>query len=189
METTSEIINQIIKIIKKDIERTSNKFGVSIWKHIELVRKYGKELAINRGADIEIVEISALLHDIASIRSLNMYRHHHIHGSRIANDILVKLNYPADRIRKIQDCILSHRGSIPRKGLSIESICLADADAMSHFSSIPDLYSLYLIQFNMHVSEAEEHIFRKMRNSWSKLSFAGKKQILGKYLAFLELFD
>ena len=58
----------IIKVIEKEVEEKckseNNIFGYGIWTHhILSVVKYSKMLAEKIGADVEVVEIAALLHD------------------------------------------------------------------------------------------------------------------------------
>lgn len=45
------------------------------------VVKYSKVLAKTLGANEELVEIAALLHDYASVKDKNMYAKHHIYGA------------------------------------------------------------------------------------------------------------
>ena len=104
------------------------------------VVKYAKLMAKKRGADEEIVEIAALLHDYASIKDYKLYKHHHIHGAEEAEKILKTVNYPMEKIEQVKQCIMSHRGSKMVKKPTKESICLTDA--MAHFDSISSLFRL-----------------------------------------------
>ncbi|MGV8981150.1 HD domain-containing protein [Clostridium sp.] len=52
------------------------------------------------GADSEIVEIAALLHDYAGIKDHTMAKEQHIYGAVEAKRILIEFNYPKDRIQK-----------------------------------------------------------------------------------------
>ena len=68
-----------------------------------------EQLAKERNADMEIVLISAWLHDIASIKG--HYEDHHIIGQEYAQEFLKKNNYPREKIKQVKHCIFAHRGS------------------------------------------------------------------------------
>lgn len=102
--------------------------------HIEAVVKNVEILAEKYGADKETVIIAAWLHDIASITDYAMYEEHHKYGANIAKEILNELNYDK-KTALVQKCILNHRGSVKLGRTSIEELCVADADAISHFDS------------------------------------------------------
>ena len=67
------------------------------WHHILAVVKNAVELAPQYGADPEVVEIAAWLHDIASVTDYALYAEHHIHGAEMAKDILAKLDYDPEK--------------------------------------------------------------------------------------------
>lgn len=70
--------------------------------------------------------ISAWLHDIASVTDYNFYEEHHIHGARIAGDMLRNLDYPKEKIELVQKCILNHRGSklIEKSSILLKALIL-----------------------------------------------------------------
>ena len=49
----------------------------------------------------------------------------------------------------LQKCILNHRGSVKLERNSIEELCVADADAVSHFDSVPSLLYLAYVEKGM----------------------------------------
>jgi uncharacterized protein len=58
------VIDEIASIVREACAQSTNIFGYGIWTHhITQVVKNGKRLAELFGADQEIVEIAALLHD------------------------------------------------------------------------------------------------------------------------------
>ena len=122
MDMVAEIRNMILDLCK----------GKSWdWRpHIEGVVKYSKLLAKKLGADEEICEISAWLHDIIKLKDSEQAEHH-IKGSEEAVRILNGYGYPKERIERIKHCILTHssdRDNIPD---SKEAKIVASADALS----------------------------------------------------------
>lgn len=117
--------------------------------HIKAVVDNAVMLAKEFGADEEIAIIAAWLHDVASITDYNLYEEHHIHGAEMAEEILEKFDYDKEKIAQVQLCVLNHRGSISGERLSVEELCVADADAISHFDNLPSLLYLAYVKRNL----------------------------------------
>ncbi len=153
----------------------SNKFGIGCYYHIEAVVKNAELLAEKFHADKEIVMIAAWLHDIASVTDYSLYEEHHIHSAEIAHSLLTKMQYPVQKIPLIQDCIRNHRGSVPGAKISAEELSVADADAISHFDSVPSLLYLAYVERGMSISEGIDFVRGKLERSYRKLSPASKE--------------
>ena len=90
-----KLVQAISDIVEEKSKKDTNIFGYEIWTyHVAIVVKYAKLLAERLGADKEIVEISALLHDYASIKDSSIYKEHHMYGAIEAEKILNGFNYP-----------------------------------------------------------------------------------------------
>lgn len=169
-----DIINYLKVEIKNRAESENNKFGIGALYHIEAVAKNAEILAKKYNADVEVCIIAAWLHDIASITDYKLYEEHHIHGVKIASEILSKFKYDDDKIELVNKCILNHRGSIDNKRLSKEEQIIADADAISHFDSIPSLLYLAYKEKNMNIEEGKNFVKGKLERSFRKLSDESK---------------
>jgi len=121
-------------------------------------------------ADEEIVEISALLHDIT--RLSGDHKNHHISGQLEAEKILKEFNYPQNKIEKVKHCIHAHRGSKEIKRETIEADIVASADAMAHISQV----SIFFYKEKKWIKE-------KIERSWKKLMPEAKSMMLKKYEA------
>ena len=165
-----DIIQYLKKEIKNRVENENNKFGIGVLYHIEAVAKNAQILASKYNADKEVCVIAAYLHDIASITDYGLYEEHHIHGTKIAEEILRKFNYDEDKIERVKACILNHRGSIDNRRLSKEEQIIADADAISHFDSIPSLLYLAYKEKEMSIEEGTKFVKNKLERSFKKLS-------------------
>ncbi len=179
-----EIVEEIRKFVEEECKKKVNYFGYGIWAHhIIYVVKYAKLMAKRVGANEEIVEIAALLHDYASVKDYKLYEDHHLHGAELAEQILKKYNYPLNKIEKVKHCILSHRGSKIISKLTKESLCVVDADSMAHFDSIPSLFYLAFFSHKMNINEANNWLIQKLERSWNKLSPEAKEVIKAKFEA------
>jgi uncharacterized protein len=166
-EIVEEIKSIILELCKdKDWE----------WKtHVESVVKYSKLLAKKLGADEEICEISAWLHDIKKIKGQK--EKHHVHGSEEAAEILRKLHYPEDRIVRIKHCILTHSSDETYVPESVEAKIVASADALSHFDNMLSLAQYAFTAKKESVNQCRETLLKKYENSWDKLLVPEAKEI------------
>lgn len=177
-----ELIQAISDIVEETSKKDANVFGYEGWNyHVVIVVKYAKLLAEILGADKEIVEISALLHDYASVKDSSMYKEHHIYGAIEAEKILKDFNYPEERINIIKECIIEHRGSVILEKTTKESICLSSADAMAHIDQVPSLLHLVYYKRKMDVVEGANWVSEKIERSWNKLCTEAKEIIKDKY--------
>ncbi len=183
--------DDIIEFLEKDIkarcESPNNFFGMGCYYHMKAVVKNAILLSDQFGADTEVVIIASWLHDVASITDYDLYEEHHIHGTKIAFEILKSLNYSSEKIEKVQKCILNHRGSISQEKSSIEEVCVADADAISHFDSLPSLFYLAYEKRHYGIEEGIEFVRNKLKRSYNKLSPNSKKVFEDKYKTTMEI--
>ncbi|OIO40709.1 hypothetical protein CO154_00925 [Candidatus Pacearchaeota archaeon CG_4_9_14_3_um_filter_31_7] len=185
------ITEQIKKFVEEECNKPTSKYGYRAFiYHVLPVRNYaltlGKKL-IEEGkkVDMEIVELAAWLHDIGSV--MHRRKDHHITGARITGEKLAELNYPAEKIKKVQHCIFSHRGSQKIKRETIEAQIIADADSMSHFDDIPGLFISTFIYEKLSEGESRKSVVNKLENSWKKISPKARKIVKQKYEAAMLL--
>ena len=95
----------------------------------------------------------------------------------------MKEKYPKDKIELIQKCILNHRGSRLMDKGTPEEVCIADADAMAHFYSVPSLLSMVYREKNLSIDEGAEFVKNKLNRSYKKLSTKGKGLVKEQYKA------
>ena len=150
----NDIIEYLQSEVKRRCESESNFFGMGCYYHICAVVENAVFLAEKYGADVEAVTIAAWLHDIASVTDYSLYDEHHIHGAR---------------------------GSKPTEKLSVEEMCVADADAISHFDSVPSLFYLAYVKRKLSIAEGTEFVRGKLERSFNKLSEQSKALYSDKY--------
>lgn len=176
----------IEEIIYEEVKRrcglSSNSYGIGAWDHhIKIVYELAKKYALSYEANLEIVSLAALLHDIASVTDANFTENHHIIGSQIAEELLLKEKYSKDKIELIKRCILNHRGSVLLEKNSSEEICIADCDAMAHFYSIPSLLSMVYREKKLSIDDGSKFVLDKLERSYNKMSDKGKILVRKQY--------
>jgi uncharacterized protein len=180
----SEVVDSIKAELLKRCESYKEKHGYDFWNdHIKYVVKNSIELAKKYGADVEIVELGALLHDIAMPSELGPREEHNVYGVQIADELLTQLNYPEDRKERVKECVLRHRGSkdLPRN--TIEEECVADADVLAHFDCIPSVFHLAFgkNELDLSIEEGTEFVKKKLERDYNKLSDRTKVELKDRY--------
>lgn len=183
-----DIIDNLEAEVRKRCESKENFFGLGVFYHIKAVADHAVFLAEEYGADVEIVAIAAWLHDIASITDYNLYEEHHIHGMALAEQILTEYAYEPEKIELVKRCIYSHRGSKQEEKLTVEEICVADADAISHFDAVPSLFYLAYVNRGLSIEEGMKFVKNKLCRSYNKLSERSKKTYRQKYDEIMRIF-
>lgn len=180
------IIEEMKKFVESECQKPTSHYGAVVFpSHFAPVHYYAKMLAEKLGADVEVVELAAWLHDIGSI--MKGRKDHHITGAEIAEQKLREFGYPEEKIQKVKRCILSHRGSQNLSRASVEEQIIADADALSAFDNISGLFEAAIFHEGFNQIQARIEVRRKLINSWQKLSPDAKKIIEHKYLAAMIL--
>lgn len=189
--------SNIVDLMKQEIINRSNKFEAetkgtkneyNLYKeHVQYVYKYSIMLAKEKNIDLEMIELSALLHDI-SMTDFNLDRSkHNEYSSIIAEELLLKNNYPIDRIKKVKQCILNHSNKRKEYRTTIEEQILVDADAMAHFDSIDSLYSLASNVMGLDKSKSLEFVKEKLTKDYNEISDDAKKYVTDKYKEIMKL--
>ncbi len=185
---SEETIEAIRDVVEEACAADSNVFGYGIWSHhITRVAEHAVRLAPAFGADSEIVEIAALLHDYASVKDEALYEDHHIHGPIEAGRLLESHGYPPAGIEAVQLAIAAHRASTLVERRSPEAECLANADALAHIENVPSLLHLAYVRRHRGIDGGAAWVRAKLMRSWGKLSPRIRAEARSRYQAALEV--
>ncbi len=166
----------------------TNKFKKTAWDyHILSVVEYSLKLGRKLKADPEVLELAALLHDYSGILDIDLYKDHHAHSARLAEEILSRLDYPEEKTRSIQKAIFNHRGSLKLKRRSLEEKILASADAMTHITELADMFYLAYKVHGYETREGAEWLKKKLERSWKKIMKEGRELVKDDYKAALKI--
>lgn len=109
--------------------------------HIERVYHMATRLALAEGADLEIVQTAALLHDAEGSApgsdNSSGRANHHLSSAEFARVILEKEGWPQDRLDAVLHCIRAHRFRAGREEpQTIEAKVLFDADKLDVLGAV-----------------------------------------------------
>lgn len=129
------MISQIQQEVKQIFE---NSKGSHDWEHTERVLNNALHIAKVENADIEIITISALMHDIArehQDKSKGKICHAEL-GAELAEKILQNLGLEEYKIEQVKHCIKTHRFRGTNEPKTIEAKVLYDADKLDSIGAI-----------------------------------------------------
>ena len=174
MTIIEQVKNELLKRNQEYIEKVDS---YDFWNnHIRYVVDEALKLASVYGADKEIVELGALLHDIALVSNIGTKADHHIQGAKIAEEILTNLNYPQDKREKVVNCVLHHRSS--KNAENIEELCVCDGDILAHFDNIPNAF---VVGVKKHNFSKPEQFKAWLQKDFDDLSDKTKETFKDKY--------
>lgn len=190
-------MSSIVDKIKEEVIRRSNKFQENTKRtkdeynlyseHIKYVYKYACMIAENKNVDIEIIKLSALLHDI-SMTDITLDRDkHNEYSSVIAEKLLRENHYPEEKIILVKKCILNHSNKRKNYRTTKEEQILVDADAMAHFDCLLSLYSLGVNVIGLDEISAIQFVKDKIIKDYNEISEEAKNYVKDKYEKIMEI--
>ena len=184
-------MSQIVEKMRQEIMERSARFEeqtkgtkdeYNIYReHIQYVYKYVVLLSKDKNVDKEVLELSALLHDISMTdMTLDRSRHNEF-GADIAEQLLRESNYPEDKVQLVKKCIINHSKKRREYRTTEEEQILVDADGLSHFDAIEKLYSLPHMVMGLNEEDSVRFVQDKLTGDYNELSDDLKSLVKEKY--------
>jgi len=184
-------LSQIVEKMRQEIMDRSERFEeqtkgtkdeYNIYReHIQYVYKYVVLLSKDKNVDKEVLELSALLHDISMTDiTLDRSRHNEF-GADVAEQLLRENDYPEDKIQLVKKCILNHSKRRSEYRTTEEEQILVDADGLSHFDAIKKLYSLPSMVMGLSEEDSVRFVQDKLTGDYNELSDDLKYLVKDKY--------
>lgn len=129
------MINQVFNFVKSEFDKNKSSHS---YDHTLRVYNLAVHIGEIENADLEIIKIAALLHDIARFEEDEVQGKicHAKRGAEIAQEYLKSLDLSQDKIDAIKHCILAHRNKTNIKPETIEAKVLFDADKLDSIGAI-----------------------------------------------------
>ncbi|AFM42047.1 putative domain HDIG-containing protein [Desulfosporosinus acidiphilus SJ4] len=129
--SSQEMIDQVVQIAKGFYARKDRAHDL---EHALRVRNWGKKIALAEGADVTVIELAALLHDIG--RSGAVEKTHAQSSAGLAVNILHKAGYSEDLIARVKEAIIAHSREAGYEPETLEAKILYDADKLDFVGAI-----------------------------------------------------
>lgn len=124
------VLSHVKTIVQKKLKHESS--GHDYW-HCYRVVQTALVIGKKEHADLNVLELSAWLHDIAIIEDKKM---HEEKGALVAKRLLTQLNVDGDTVDAIARCIRKHRFSKGLKADTREEKILQDADKLDALGAL-----------------------------------------------------
>lgn len=164
------IVDAVKEYVTGECSSSRNAFGSAFFEqHVLVVREYSALLAKALGADAEIVELAAYLHDMGAVSDFAALSRHPAAGAEIAQKVLQEQGYPAERTERVARCVMSHSSPVQMGGGLPEEVCLSNADAMSQITK-PSYWLYYAFQVRQFgFAEGREWLRQRVESNWVAL--------------------
>jgi uncharacterized protein len=174
-----EIINRS-NLFEEETKGTKDEYNI-YKEHIQYVYKYVILLSKDKEVDHEVLELSALLHDISMTdKNLDRSKHNEF-SSKIAEKLLRDNHYPEDKINLVTKCILNHSNKRLSFRTTPEEWILVNADCLSHFDSISSLYYLAHKVIGLNDEESLKYVQDKLTKDYNEITDDVKYLVTEKY--------
>ena len=132
-QKSRELVERTREFARSFFERE----GTHGFDHVERVFNLCLHIGREEGADLEVLALAALLHDVARpLESAGKVEDHALEGARIAREYLRSLNYPVEKIEAVAHAIEAHRFSRGPEPKTLEARILSDADKLDAIGAI-----------------------------------------------------
>ena len=188
--------NGIVEKMRQEIIRRSDLFEeqtrgtkdeYNLYReHLQYVYKYAVMLSKDADIDKEIVELSALLHDISMTdASLDRSKHNEF-SSAMAEQLLREQHYPEEKLQLVAKCILNHSSKRAQYRTTREEDLLACADGLAHFDAYKSLYSLAHKVMGLDDEQSLKFIQDKLTKDYAEISEELKYLVSDVYARVME---
>lgn len=148
-------------------------------KHVIVVAEYAVALAEKHGANVELAEAAALLHDLAGYKMKRTAPFHEEESLKMAREFMTQAGYSEDEIHLVvDDAIKFHSCHDDERPASNEGLVLATADAFAHLKT--NFYYITAWTFGKEgksLNDFKAWVLKKLdRDLYNKISFEDERQ-------------
>jgi uncharacterized protein len=176
------ITEPVKEYVFNECNSIKNAFGPAFFEqHLSVVVEYAKRLGATLGADLEIIELAAWLHDISAVQDFAALPKHPALSAEIARKMLLEKDYPSERMERVVKCIASHSSPVQIGNGLPEEVCVSNADAMSQIvKPVHWLYYVFRVrQFGF--AEGRDWLRQRVESNWAALIPQAKAIIEKQY--------
>ena len=110
--------------------------GCHDWDHTKRVQNLCRCIGLVEKANLDVLELAAVLHDIGRPTQAKSGICHAEIGSKMAKDLLIEMGYDGEFAEEVARCILTHRYRDDRVPQTLEAKILYDADKLDSIGAV-----------------------------------------------------
>ena len=182
------ICTDIRGFVHEACQRRENVLGPAFFDlHLVVVAECAASLAAPMGAEIEVVDLAAYLHDLSAVCDFATMLDHARASADLATRLLLGKGCPPSIVSGVARSINSHSEPIPIGGASPEEICISNADAAARILR-PAYWMYFVFEIRKYDFEAGRQWLRALiERQWRKLIEPARKLVGERYAATLKL--
>ncbi len=175
------INDEILLKVRKFAYDNSDKNDIHGFKHIERVVKISSEIGTALDANLPVIKVAALLHDVGRyLKTDDLVKNHAEISAEIAENFIIKNNFniAIEDVENILHCIRVHSFSNDLEPKTLEAKVLSDADKLDALGAI-GLYRTigFTVIEKGGIKELIEHLENKILKLKSHLFLEVSKEI------------
>jgi len=161
--------------------------------HVIPVTNNAKKIAEQKGANVELSQVAALLHDVADYKMKRADSNHETESLAVGRELMQKHGYTDQEIQLvIDDAVKYHSCHDNERPKSLEGLVLATADSLAHLQT--DFYFFAAVGFGQSGRSFDQYrtwLQKKIeRDMYSKISFDDiREQVRPNYDAIKSLLE
>ena len=173
--------NEILSKVRTFAYNNSEKNDIHGFKHVERVLKLSSEIGAVLNANLPVIKIAALLHDVGrSLKKEDEVKNHAEISAELAENFIIKNNFniAIEDVENILHCIRAHSFSNDLEPITLEAKILSDADKLDALGAI-GLYRTigFTISRNRGLDDVIEHLENKILKLKNRLYLDISKEI------------
>jgi uncharacterized protein len=173
--------NDILSKVRTFAYNNSEKNDIHGFKHVERVLKLSSEIGAVLNANLPVIKIAALLHDVGrSLKKEDEVKNHAEISAELAENFIIKNNFDItiEDVENILHCIRAHSFSNDLEPITLEAKILSDADKLDALGAI-GLYRTigFTISRNRGLDDVIEHLENKILKLRNRLYLDISKEI------------
>ncbi len=181
------IVDEMRDYVAGECKSSKNAFSPAFFdEHLSVVARYAVELGRALGADLEIIELAAWMHDLSAVQDFAALPRHAALSAEIARKILAERGYPAHRLERVAACIASHSAPVQIGSGSLEEVCVSNADAISQIVK-PSYWHYYIFKVReFGFAEGRDWLRQRVAGHWAALIPQARDLIEAQYAQIRE---
>ncbi len=182
------LLDDVRRKVQAACERPGNVLTGSFYpEHLRLVAAYSTLLAPALGADPEVVELAAYLHDLSAVLDFATLPTHAAASAELARATLAERGYPDRRSEQVAAAIRKHSEPLSAGAGTPEEICLSNADAMAQIAAPAFwLYFAFRVR-NLGYADGRDWYGHRIRQCWEAMVPEARALVGTEYARALEL--
>ena len=175
------ISNDILSKVRTFAYNNSEKNDIHGFKHVERVLKLSSEIGTVLNANLTVIKIAALLHDVGrNLKKEDEVKNHAEISASLSKKFLEsnQINLSQDEIVNIIHCVRTHSFSNNKQPNTLEAKILSDADKLDALGAI-GLYRTigFTVLRNGGIDDVIEHLENKIMKLKNRLFLDISKEI------------